>query len=390
MVKKFYIALKLLGINNGTLVDIIKLIPEKQVKNLLSGEYFNLQYKYNIDLSKYHDVLNNNKLITEKIKEAEEIIRVSKELEIKVVIINSRFYPNNLKSVDNPPAILYLKGKNFTKKDEKAIACVGTRQPTEFGTRAVSSIVESLVKENFIIVSGLAMGIDAESHCTCLKSQGRTVAVLAHGLDTIYPKENKGLMEDILKSGGTLISEYPVKTRPDKFRFVERNRIISGLSKGVVVFEAKSKSGTMHTVNFAIEQKRKVFCPIPVRKDIQSSGLTDLLFEKKAIGIKSKDDYDTILKELGFTVMNDVKKIMQAKNKSINEIYSSCNITMDTLDDIIKLSYDKKSGITVNREIYDIFKQILSDNNLSVKEFFNTIIVNVVSGHKDKGGSSDE
>lgn len=107
-----------------------------------------------------------------------------------------------------------------------------------------------MAKENFSIISGLALGIDAESHKACLNVGGRTIAILAHGLDMIYPRENIELSKSILNNGGTLISEYPVGTKPDKFRFVDRNRIVSGLSKGTIVFETKEKSGTMHTVDY--------------------------------------------------------------------------------------------------------------------------------------------
>ena len=260
MEKVIFIALSLLGIKNEVLTTIINSkIPVKDLKKILRGKSIEIQYKYSIDFVKYEDLLNDKIKVKEAIDKAEYIVKESQMLGIKIVTIKSRFYPKNLREIKNSPAVLYMKGRNFTKRDEKAIACVGTRLPTEFGIRAASSIVGSLADEDFVIISGLAMGIDSESHKACLNKGGRTVAVLAHGLDIIYPKENELLAERILNQGGTLVSEYPIGTKPDKFRFVQRNKIIAGMSKGTILFESKEKSGTMHTINYTLDQNKKVF-----------------------------------------------------------------------------------------------------------------------------------
>lgn len=385
MEKIIYITLSLLGINNEILINIIKSVPKNELKHLLSEKYLDIQFKYNINLSKYHDLLSDKNIIKEKLANAKDILEKNKQLGIKTILINSILYPYNLKNMDNPPAILYLRGKNITREDIKSVACVGTRNPTEFGIRACESIVGSLTRENFTIISGLAYGIDKLSHQSCLKNNGRTIAVLAHGLDIIYPKENEALSEEILKNNGTLVSEYPVGTRADKFRFVARNRIVSGLSKGVIVFETKIKSGTMHTVEYALKQKKKIFCPIPIREKEQTLGLIKLLEEKKAIGIKTKDNYDIVVKALDYKIKNDKNKIIQNKNESIKEIYNlSDNLSLNSIQQILEMNYNGRSGVSINKEIYTEFKKILTDNDISLKEFFNAVILNVVK--KYKGG----
>lgn len=382
MEKVIYIALQLMGINNKILADIIKLIPKKELKNIFNKDIVEIQYKYNIDLNSYSVLFSNSKLVKNNIEKAKKILEINKRLNIKVIFINSRYYPANLAKIYNAPAILYIRGKNITKLDEKSVACVGTRTPTIFGKKAVNSIVSNLAKEGFTIISGLAFGIDSESHKTCLSVGGRTIAVLAHGLDMIYPKENTKLAEEILNKGGTLVSEYPVGIRPDKFRFVDRNRIISGLSKGTIIFEAKEKSGTMHTANYTLNQNKKVFCPVPLKYDLQTSGLIKLLNENKAIGIKTKNDYNLIVSELGYKIIKDKNKIEEIKSKSILKIMDNSKIQRGDMFKIEERGFDGKGSFGINKNTYACFKAILKENNLTIKEFFNGIIFSIVKNYK--------
>ncbi|AWZ48398.1 DNA-protecting protein DprA [Clostridiaceae bacterium 14S0207] len=382
MDKVVYIALQLLGIKNNTLIDIINLIPNKEVKKFFEKDLMEIQYKYNIDISSYMMLFKDSQIIKKNMKKAEHILEINKKLKIKTILINSKFYPTNLKKINNPPAILYIKGGNIKKQDEKSIACVGTRNPTIFGKKAVNSIVSSLAKESFTIISGLAYGIDAEAHKTCLTAKGRTIAVLAHGLDMIYPKENMKLAEEILNSGGILVSEYPVETKPEKFRFVDRNKIISGLSKGTIVFETKEKSGTMHTVNYTLKQDKKVFCPIPLRYELETAGLIKLLKENKAIGIRTKDNYDLVVKELGYKIVNDKNKISQIKSESIDNIINNFDIRLEHLNNLKNKEFDGRGSFGINKNVYSTFKDILKENNLTVKEFFNGIIFSIVDNYK--------
>lgn len=382
MNKVYYLALYLLGINNRLLVDIILNLPKKEVRNfLLEGDILQYQYKYNIDIEKYSDKLIDKSFVNKCIESAKNIIDLSKKYGIDIIPINNRRYPEILKTIDNPPAILHIKGKSITKTDQKAIACVGTRNASTFGISAVKTIVKPLVKEKFIIVSGLATGIDAESHKMCLDNNGRTIAVLAHGLDQIYPKENAELAKRILDNNGTLVSEYPVGTRVDKFRFVDRNRIIAGLAKGTIIFESKEKSGSMHTVNFAFKNNRPVFCPVPTYIKESVLGLVKLIETKQGIPLYNKNDYRKIINVLGYKLNYNLEQTIVVKNECINKINQYNKYNYDLIKVLKDLQYDKYSTIKLNKGITDKFKEILNENNLTMKEFFNGIIVNIVENY---------
>lgn len=309
---KYYIALTFLITANKDANLLLKELDDKEIINLFEGKFTELQMEYGFDYNKYSKKLNDKQVLENALNKAQDIIDKNKEFDIKTIIISNNSYPTNVKEIDDAPTILYYKGKGFFKKHEKAIGCAGTRTPTDMGLNAVRSLVERMTVEGFTIVSGLAEGIDTQSHKTCLEYGGTTFAVLAHGLDSVYPKGNKDLAAEILKNDGMLISEYPVGTKPERYRFVNRNRILSGLSKGVVIFETKEKSGTMHTVNFALGQGRKIFCPVPLEDVEQTKGVIMLLKNKKAIPIQNKDEYDIIITGTGYKVVRDKQEDTQS------------------------------------------------------------------------------
>jgi DNA processing protein len=166
-------------------------------------------------------------------------------------------YPALLHEIYAPPPVIYVRGK-LSPEDEWAVAMVGTRRATAYGKRVARMLSQDLARNGVTIVSGLARGIDAEAHRAALDAGGRTLAVMACGLDRIYPPEHRKLAHTIAENGA-LISDYPIGTRPEGRNFPPRNRIISGLSLGVVVIEAGNRSGALITVEFAIEQGREVF-----------------------------------------------------------------------------------------------------------------------------------
>jgi DNA processing protein len=181
-------------------------------------------------------------------------------------------YPQLLKEIPTPPAILYYRGEvdlqeNSGKKP--LVGIVGTRKPTEYGIKWTRQISTALAKNGFTVVSGMAEGIDTESHSAAMKAGGRTIAVVGTGVDVIYPHKNKDLYQQILKSG-IVISEYPAKTAPNRTHFPRRNRIIAGLSRAVLVMEAGIKSGALITATYANEFSRDVYA-LPGRVDDQPS-----------------------------------------------------------------------------------------------------------------------
>lgn len=178
--------------------------------------------------------------------------------DIKQIKIEDKEYPELLKRISNPPKVIYYRG---TLPKDPCFAIVGARKCSETGKQAAQEISKNLSAAGLIIISGLASGIDTVAHKACVDNRRRTIAVLGTGLDerVIYPKENIQLSRDILKNGGCLISELPPNNRGSKFSFPNRNRIISALSSGVLAIEAKEKSGSMITVNYATIQNKKLF-----------------------------------------------------------------------------------------------------------------------------------
>ena len=179
-------------------------------------------------------------------------------MKVKEIEIQNKWYPKQLRKINNPPKILYVLG-NVEILREKSIAIVGCRECSKYGEKVATELAYNLGKSNIITVSGLAKGIDSYCHIGSIKAKARTIAVVAHGLDMIYPKEHRDLAINILQHGGAIVSEYKVGEKPKKENFPARNRIISGLAKSTVIVEAKKHSGALITANFALEQNREVF-----------------------------------------------------------------------------------------------------------------------------------
>ena len=178
---------------------------------------------------------------------------------IQSVTILEEAFPHCLRDLPDPPGVLFFRGNPQVLKAEKPAAMVGSRSASWNGLKAAERIAEGLSRAGVTVISGLALGIDAASHKGCLKGGSPTVAVMGGGLDKVYPPQNEGLMNDILKAGGLLISEYAPGVRPSSYHFPYRNRIISGLADAVILMEAKVRSGSMTTVGHALRQGKEVF-----------------------------------------------------------------------------------------------------------------------------------
>lgn len=215
--------------------------------------------------------------------------------DIKIVKIDEKEYPEELKKIKNPPPILYYRGV-LPKPEEKCLAIVGTRRCSPYGQQVAQKISENLTENNVTVISGLAPGIDTFSHKAVVDKKGRTIAVLGTGLDekSIYPQINLDLSKKIIDNGGCLISELPEGTKGSKFSFPKRNRIISGLSYAVLIIEAKEKSGSLITANYAKKQNKKILAiPGPIYS-LNSYG-PNMLIKNGAILITNIND---ILEEL--------------------------------------------------------------------------------------------
>jgi len=269
---------------------------------------------------------------------------------IKKITIKDKDYPNLLKKIKNPPQILYYKGEILS--EENRFAVIGTRKCSIYGKQAVLEIAADLAEEGLVIVSGLAPGIDTFAHKAAVERKRRTIAVLGTGLDekSIYPKENISLARKIVELGGLLISEYPPGTPGSRFTFPQRNRIISGLCLGLLVIEAKEKSGSLITANYAFSQKRKVFA-LPGSIYSPNSRGTHLLIKK---GAKLIDNANDILKELKLPEHSTVNKTIKGETKEENlilTILKEKSLHLDKIVEKTKLSAAKTASTLAILEI---------------------------------------
>lgn len=226
----------------------------------------------------------------EEVSASDEMTAAGK-LGLRIITPLDEEYPPALKNIHDPPLALYIKG-GIEKKDRHAIAVVGSRRCTNYGNTVADRLAYHLAKVGFVVVSGLARGIDMAAHRGALKGGGRTIAVLGSALDRIYPPEGEELAETVAGHGAVL-SEYPLGREADRTTFPYRNRIVSGMSMGVVVVEAGLKSGALHTADAALEQGRSVFA-VPGRIDAPSSRGTHQLIKS---GARLVTDVNDILEE---------------------------------------------------------------------------------------------
>lgn len=266
-------------------------------------------------------------------------------LEIQIISIEDKNYPKLLKEIADPPKVLYFLGE--IKSEEPCFAIVGTRRFSSYGKQVALEIAGDLAEAGLTIISGFAPGIDTFAHQAVIERGKRTVAILGTGLDenSIYPKSNLKFVNKILETGGCLISEYPPETHGSKLTFPQRNRIISGISQGVLIIEAKEKSGALITANFAFSQKRKVFA-IPGSIFSSNSCGPHLLIKK---GAKLVENANDILKELNLSRLNSRLKLsfkqVKGETKEENLILEVLKEESLYIDEIIKRT--KLSAATI-------------------------------------------
>lgn len=190
--------------------------------------------------------------------DAQRMLDRLREENVHLIVRGGEGYPQRLMYTAKPPHLLFCKGKADLDED-MLFAIVGTRRADSYGLRHTRRIARELAEKGACIVSGLALGVDAMAHWGALDAEGRTIAVLGGALDKFYPAENRALMEEIIENGGSVVSEYPLGIAPTKYSFVQRNRIVAGMSAGVLVTQAPHKSGALSTVNYALDEGREVF-----------------------------------------------------------------------------------------------------------------------------------
>ncbi len=236
--------------------------------------------------------------------------------EVKVLALSDENYPRLLKEIYDPPALLYYKGA-LEDSDQLSLAVVGTRKYSPYGKLVAERLVRELAQNSLTIVSGLALGIDALAHTAALEAGGRTVAVLGSGLDrqNIYPSQNRYLAEKILAVGGCLLSEFPLGTPALRHHFPQRNRIVSGLSLGVLVIEAGEKSGSLITARFALEQGREVFAvPGHILSPV-SAGTNEIIKRGARLVTAGRDIFETLDLALATDFLNNRKTLPETEEE---------------------------------------------------------------------------
>ncbi len=262
-------------------LSLIKNLGSRRKQKLLEiyktpDKIYKLEKKELLRIKGIGESLVNSILDKNIRKNLENYVIYMKRNNIDIISIEDEEYPNLLKQIYDPPISLYIKGNKDILNDS-SIAIVGCREASDYGKKVAKYFAYNLANQNINIISGLAKGVDSYAHIGVLSTCGRTIAVVGNGLDTVYPAENKYLFKKILENRGAIISEYPPGIKAEKMNFPARNRIISGMSKGVIVIEAKEKSGTLITVDFALEQGRDVYVVPGNINSINSVGTNELI-----------------------------------------------------------------------------------------------------------------
>ncbi len=291
---------------------------------------------------------------------------VKKELSLleksggRMITVKDEAYPLRLRDIYDPPALLYLKGE-LKKEDELAVSIVGSRKTTPYGRWITEKISQDLVRHGVTIVSGMARGVDSVAHWGAISGGGRTLAVLGCGVDVVYPPENRNLFAKIIEQGAVL-SEFPMGSPPEGGHFPKRNRIISGLSIGVVVVQASSDSGSLITANYALEQGREVFA-IPGNVGADGSRGTNRLIKDGAKLVESSED---ILEEILPQWRRENERIEEVKprgpelSKEERVLYEMLGETPLHIDVMIRESQfepGKVSSLLLNLELKGVISQ---------------------------------
>lgn len=284
----------------GLAIQVDRLASDQSVLKLFTS----IDFESSRDVYDVIEQVNNSKLMKKNISYAELIdsqkyIDEHLNLGINIVPFGDDMYPLSLAMTPNPPAMIYVKGDINILKALPGVAIVGSRDVSPAGEEITKRITSRVCKENFVIVSGLAIGTDTNAHKATLKAKGKTIAVLAHGLEAAKPRQNARLADEILHLGGAWISEYPIGRPAWKQSFVQRNRIQVGLSAVSILIEAAKGSGTMTQADFALKAARPIFAVVPHKEYnplyLNCEGTEYLVQQNLARALKTSEDYDILV-----------------------------------------------------------------------------------------------
>ena len=327
--------------NNFEALVSLNLIPQigsVRLENLLKS----FQQPLNIFKARRQDLAAavgehlGQSIISFDIQRLKNDLALAKKLGINIVTCFDQDYPQALKEIPGAPIVLYISG-SITTQDNLAIGIVGSRRASLYGLISAEKFAVQLSAQGITIVSGMARGVDTYAHRGALKAKGRTIAVIGSGFNHIYPAENADLAKEI-SSSGAVISEFPMDTKPLPGNFPRRNRLISGLSLGILITEAARNSGALITADFALEQGREVFV-IPGRIDAVGSMGANTLLKQGAMIVTCCDD---ILEELNLAIVNTkkieptMKKLEIACEKEESQLYACISQQPVAVDELVQ------------------------------------------------------
>lgn len=299
--------------------------------------------------------------IRDKVNPDKAVEKVA-ERGIKYLTFEDENYPRMLHNIDNPPSVIYYKGDLFDCNLNKTLAVVGSRKASTYAKDALAKIISEFQNTDICIVSGLATGIDTTAHISALENNLKTIGVIASGFDFTYPAANKDLYKRIENGNGAVLTEYYPTFEPLKFRFPQRNRIVSGLSYGTLVAEASLKSGALITSNLTLEQGRELMCIPGLITNPNTQGIYKLLKNGAAL-VTCADD---VLEALGWEVKMEQQTLFNLPDLSEDEkcIYDALEIEdkcVDELQAFTKLSIDNLLMYLTTMELKGIIKQVDGD-----------------------------
>ncbi len=295
-------------------------------------------------------------------KKAEEEVMTAEIKGVQIISYDDKNYPYNLKQIEDFPPILYAKGNIELLKNDNMLAVVGSRNASLSAMKLAENIAKNIADNNITIVSGMARGIDKAAHKGAVGHGGNTIAVMGTGIDIIYPQENEDLYKEIIKKDGLIITEYAFHTRPQASNFPRRNRIVSGLSKGVLVIEASIQSGSLITAHQALEQGRDVYAVPGAPYDTRSAGCNKLLKE----GAQLVDTHEDILDCFNFSSLQFV-----ATNKEKDEISDLFEYSLDNQENNSDIPEQKEE--TEKEDKYAKLLSLISANGEDIDELIRAV-----------------
>lgn len=294
----------------------------------------------------------------------DDILRDMETLERLGVRVISRWhpdYPANLKDIYDPPALLFVRG-SILPEDTRAVAVVGTREPTGYGLDVTEQITRDLVRAEVTTVSGLARGIDTACHKATLKEGGRTLGILGCGIDVIYPRENRSLMDEMVESGA-VISEFRPGIEPLGTNFYRRNRVVSGLAKGVLVVEASLKSGSLITAGHAADQNRDVLAVPGSIMNRRSQGPHHLLKQGAALVASAEDVLNALFGQSALPYQPSLPELQEDSHdlsEAAREVLQAVDpdpVSIDNLCETLKMNAGALAGLLLELELSGLIRQ---------------------------------